>query len=219
MDTLLVLLLLVALVVLFVYIIKGFIAVFKKNGTAKQHFKKAGISFGVIFLIFIIIGFTQPSTEKELTAEEKAQVEAKAEEAAKEKAEEEAAAKKKAEEEKKAKEEAERKAAEKKANAKPIEYAQLKKNPDRYEGEYVKYYGQIVQIIEDDDYTNIRLAVTKDEFGYNYDDIIFVEYDGLTDFVEDDEVTVYGTISGEYSYTSQAGWEISVPGLLADEIE
>ena len=53
----------------------------------------------------------------------------------------------------------------------------------------------------------------------DFNDIIFVEYAGLTEFVEDDVVTVYGEIYGTYSYTSQAGWEISLPGLIADSIE
>ncbi|WP_163100073.1 hypothetical protein [Peribacillus alkalitolerans] len=134
----------------------------------------------------------------------------------------------KAEAEQKAKEEQERKAAAekaakeaaaKKANAKTIPYAQLEKNPDRYKDEYVKYTGQIVQIMEGDNLTQIRLAVTKDSYGYSISDIIFVEYTGLTDFVEDDIVTIYGTVYGKYSYTSQANYEISLPGIIADSVE
>ncbi|MFJ7640236.1 hypothetical protein [Peribacillus sp. NPDC097225] len=153
-------------------------------------------------------------------AKQKAEEKAKAEEEAKAKAEAEKKAKEKAEAEAKAKAEAKKKAkAEKKANAPTIPYAQLKKNPNKHKGEYVKYKGQIVQITEDNDYTNIRLAVTQSSYGYSYDDIVFIEYDGTTDFVEEDVITVYGEIYGDYSYTSQAGWEISIPGLLAEEIE
>ncbi|WP_108669136.1 hypothetical protein [Peribacillus acanthi] len=134
----------------------------------------------------------------------------------------------KAEAEQKAKEEQERKAAAekaakeaaaKKANAKTIPYKQIEKNPDRYKDEYVKYTGQIVQIMEGDNLTQIRLAVTKDSYGYSFSDIIFVEYAGLTDFVEDDIVTIYGTVYGAYSYTSQANYEISLPGIIADSVE
>lgn len=164
-----------------------------------------------------------PEEKAEREAKEKAAAEQKAKEEAERKAKEEAEAKAKAEAEAKAKAEAEKKAQEeaaaKKANAKPIEYAQLKKNPDRYAGEYVKYTGEIIQIMEGDNVTQIRLAVTKDSYGYDVNDIIFVEYAGLTEFVEEDVITVYGEIYGEYSYTSQAGWEISLPGLLAESIE
>jgi len=46
-----------------------------------------------------------------------------------------------------------------------------------------------------------------------------VEYDQNTEFVDEDIVTVYGMVYGAYSYTSQADWEITVPGILADWIE
>lgn len=161
--------------------------------------------------------------EEAAAKKKKEEAERKAKEEAEKKAKAEAEAKAKAEAEKKAKEEAERKAKEeaaaKKANAQPIEYAKLKKNPDRYAGEYVKYTGEIIQIMEGDNITQIRLAVTKSSYGYDFNDIVFVEYIGLTDFVEEDVITVYGTIYGEFSYTSQAGWEIALPGMLAESIE
>ena len=119
----------------------------------------------------------------------------------------------------KAEEKAKKEAEEKKANAQPIKYAQFKKNPDRHTGEYVKYEGQIIQIMEGDDLTQIRLAVTQDSFGWNSNDLIFVEYDGLTDFVEEDVVTIYGEVYGSYNYESQAGWDITLPAVLADTIE
>lgn len=158
-------------------------------------------------------------------AKKKAEQKAKAEAEAKEMAKQEAAAKKKAEAEQKAKEEREAKEAaakaeaEKKANAKIIEYAQMIKNPDRHAGEYVKYRGEIVQIQEGDDMTVIRLAVTQESYGWNPNEVIWVEVDGYTDFVDEDVVTVYGTVVGKHSYTSQAGWEITVPAMLADTVE
>ena len=157
---------------------------------------------------------------KEETPEEKAAREAKeAEEkaVAEQKAKEEAEAKAKAEEEARIK--AEQDAAAKKANAKTIDYPQLKKNPDRYKGEYVKYKGKILQILEGDNVTNIRLAVTPNSYGYDVNDVIFIEYAGYTDYVDDDIITVYGEIYGSYSYKSQAGFDISLPGLIAKEFE
>lgn len=109
-----------------------------------------------------------------------------------------------------------------KTKAKTIDYAQLEKNTSRYEGELVKYTGQILEITEyndDGNYTHLRLAVTETDFGWDSDDAIYVEYDGYTDFVEDDIVTIYGEIYGPYSYTSVAGWEITIPCVIAQIIE
>ena len=176
-------------------------------------------------------------TKKELSAEEKAEAEVKKkEEEARLKKEEEEKAKK-AEEDRIAKEKAEeerlareaelakeleealaKEEAERKANAQPIPYAQLKKNPDRYAYEYVKYTGEIIQILEGDNITNIRLAVTKTSYGYDFSDIVFIEYVGYTDFVDGDVVTVYGYVYGSYTYESQAGYNITLPGILADEV-
>ncbi|MFS8630046.1 MAG: Ig-like domain-containing protein, partial [Bacillales bacterium] len=74
-------------------------------------------------------------------------------------------------------------AAEKKAqykkSCKTISYKKLKKNADRYKGDRYKARGQIIQIMENDDTTVMRIAVTKDSWGYwNYDDVIYVEYEG-----------------------------------------
>ena len=49
--------------------------------------------------------------------------------------------------------------------------------------------------------------------------MIWVDYDGTTDYVEDDVVTFWGEVLGTKTYTSQAGWEISVPEVKADEFK
>ncbi|MDM5245773.1 Slp family lipoprotein [Lysinibacillus sp. G4S2] len=208
-------------------------------GLIRKKKMKGGLVLGISIVVFIV-GFimvptngTESSTDskdnekvetvakpKEETPEEKAAREKKeAEEKAlaEQKAKEEAEAKAKAEEEARIK--AEQAAAAKKANAKTIDYPQLKKNPDRYKGEYVKYTGKILQILEGDNVTNIRLAVTPTSYGYDPNDVIFIEYYGYTDFVDDDIITVYGEIYGSYSYKSQAGFDIALPGLLAKEFE
>ncbi|KAA6473741.1 hypothetical protein [Bacillus swezeyi] len=55
----------------------------------------------------------------------------------------------------------------KKQSAKEIRFAELNKNPDKHSGEFVKYQGEIVQIMENDDSTDNRLAVTKTSYGYD----------------------------------------------------
>jgi hypothetical protein len=245
METLGVLIFGISFLAIPVLIIMGLVSLFKKNGKAKRRFLWAVGAF----VLMIIGGNIMDAAEENATetaatvneevkdevkgetseekaareAEEKAEAEAKAKAEEEQKAKEEAEGKAKAEEEAKKAEEAriaaEKEAAEKKANAKPMEYAQLKKNPNRHAGTYVKYTGEILQIQEGDGFTVIRLAVTKDSYGYNPNDVIWVEYLGYTDFVDEDIVTVYGEIMGEHSYTSQAGWDITIPSMFADSIE
>lgn len=167
------------------------------------------------------------SSEAYLVFKEKADAEIKAEKerlaaekAAKEKAEaekaeqERIAAEEKAKQEKLAAEEAERQKYER-----TIDFAHLNKNADKYAGEPYKFYGQIVQIMESNNYTTIRMSVTQTSYGWSSSDIIYVEYDGTTDFVEDDVITVYGTVFGSHSYTSQAGYNISLPAVIAKQIK
>ncbi|MCK1984980.1 MULTISPECIES: hypothetical protein [Peribacillus] len=47
--------------------------------------------------------------------------------------------------------------------------------------------------------------VTKESYGYNPNDIIFIGYGVTTEYVDEDVITVYGEMTGEYSYQSQAG--------------
>lgn len=103
---------------------------------------------------------------------------------------------------------------EKKANAKTMEYGQLEKNPDRHKGEYVTFTGEILEIGEDSGYTIMRIAV--DDW---YEDILWVEQEGYNDFISGDIVTIYGEVFGSVSYTSQAGWDITIPGIMADIVE
>lgn len=107
----------------------------------------------------------------------------------------------------------------KKQEAVALDFKQLNKNPDRHAGEYVKYTGEILQIQEGSGVTVIRLGVTKTSYGYSASDVIWVEYVGYTDFVDDDVVTVYGTVIGSHSYTSTIGATITLPAIMADIIE
>lgn len=241
MDNLFLIISVFSLSAIVIFGIMAVVQFMKKDSIkGKKQLKMAGIFAAVMVISFIGFGVTTDSTETtskekakvstskeqdqpketEETPEEKAVREAKE---AEEKALAEQKAKEVAEAEAKAAEEArlqaEQEAAAKKTNAQTIEYAQLKKNPDRYTGEYVKYSGEILQILEGDNVTHIRLAVTKTSYGYDPNDVIFIEYPGYTDFVDNDIVTVYGEIYGSYSYESQAGFNISLPGLIADTVE
>lgn len=154
---------------------------------------------------------------------DKAEAEAREAKAKQEKAEAEAAEKKKKEEEaaaKKKKEEEEAAAAESKEKMgydTGITYDNLARNPDDYEGEKVKFYGKVLQVIEGDGTVQIRLAVNDD-----YDTVLLGEYDSsivTSRVLEDDEITIYGTSAGLISYESTMGGTITIPAVLIDKID
>jgi len=48
---------------------------------------------------------------------------------------------------------------------------------------------------------------------------ILIEYDGTAKYIDEDVSNVYGGMTGEYSYQSQAGWDISISSMFADSFE
>lgn len=98
--------------------------------------------------------------------------------------------------------------------AEPLNYKQLSKNADKFAGRFVKGRGRIYQIDEETDgaetITTGGLNVTHQGYGY-WDDNVRFMMAGENDFVEDDIVSFYGVVLGDYTYESQAGWNITVP--------
>ncbi|MGH0803090.1 hypothetical protein ACQVTZ_24595 [Bacillus cereus] len=171
--------------------------------------------------------------KKELTAEEKAAAEqaaaekAAAEKAAAEKAAAEKAAAEQAAAEKAAAEQAaaEKAAAEKAAKEEEerigyetgITYDQLARTPDDFKGKKAKFTGKVLQVMEGQGETQLRIAVNG-----NYDKVLYVVYksDILNSRVlEKDNVTVKGKSAGIYTYKSTMGGEISIPAMLVEKID
>lgn len=154
---------------------------------------------------------SEKEKERKIAEEEKKK---KAEEAkAKKKAKEKEEAKKAAEAEERRKQEEE----EKKGYDTGITYDQLARTPDDFEGEKVKFKGKVIQVMEGDDSTQLRVAVNDD-----YDNVIYVEYeDGIVDsrVLEDDQITIMGISAGLLSYSSTMGGKITIPAILVDKIE
>ncbi|WP_255290384.1 hypothetical protein [Bacillus thuringiensis] len=81
--------------------------------------------------------------------------------------------------------------------------------------EFVKCQGEILQTMERGNSTMIRLAVTKESYGYDSNDIIYITYDGTTQFIDQDIVTVYGRVMGSHTYKSTAIYKIMLPYIEA----
>ena len=98
-----------------------------------------------------------------------------------------------------------------------ITYEQLARNPDDYEGEKVTFTGEVVQVMEDTDYIEIRLAVDGD-----YDTIIYGGYDSsIVDsrVLEEDTITIYGVSVGTVTYETVLGDTVTIPGVEIDRID
>lgn len=96
-----------------------------------------------------------------------------------------------------------------------LTYAHLKKNADRHKGQVMWLRGQIMTIREEGKVTQIQLQTKHRGYGI-WSDQVMVFYAGLTPFVEKKVIRVAGKVLGDYSYTSRAGWKMSVPAVKAD---
>lgn len=101
-----------------------------------------------------------------------------------------------------------------KDNCSVISFKKLDKNSIKYYGQSVKFTGKVLEIQEDNDEGCIRLATDGD-----YGDVIFISYTGTNDILEGEKITVYGDIMGDYTYTSQANYEITLPWIYARYFE
>lgn len=231
LNTLFALLFFVCLIALIIGVIKPQLVI--RWGLEEKRNRKSVLKFygiGVIAM-FILFGVTSEDTKKteeaktteakpakaeqkkELTAEEKAAAEqAAAEKAAAEKAAAEQAAAEKAAAEKAAKEEEERIGYET-----GITYDQLARTPDDFKGKKAKFTGKVLQVMEGQGETQLRVAVNGD-----YDKVLYVAYksDILNSRVlEKDNVTVKGKSAGIFTYKSTMGGEISIPAMLVEKID
>jgi hypothetical protein len=106
-----------------------------------------------------------------------------------------------------------------KAACEEISYKDLARSADKYEGSKVKFTGEIQQIAYDSDSgeSEYLIAVTKDEYDL-WDDNVYVYFDNTesdTKLLEEDVVTFYGEASGDKTYTSVLGEEITIPAVTA----
>lgn len=157
---------------------------------------------------------TAEAEQQKVAAEKAKKEQEEADAAAKAAAESEAAAAKAAAESEAA---AAKAAEEAKGYESGITYDQLARTPDDYKGQKVKFSGKVLQVLEGDTEVDIRLATSG-----GYDNVIFAAYakDLVTSrILEDDQITIYGTSLGLYSYESTMGGTITIPSIWIDKID
>ena len=107
-----------------------------------------------------------------------------------------------------------------------ISYEELARYPDKYKGQYVKFRGEVIQVIEGGLFTTkyaFRINVTQQGSYYTYwDDTVYVTYKPKSSdeakILEDDIVTFYGVFDGDYTYTTVLGARVTVPSVDAEYI-
>ncbi len=90
-------------------------------------------------------------------------------------------------------------------------------DPLSFKGIKVKYDGTIERIFRIGGATDILLNVNGDPV--RPEDSIFIWYLGKTDVLENDTIQIWGQVRGSYSYTSVAGWRMTLPLVMAEYIE
>lgn len=108
-----------------------------------------------------------------------------------------------------------------KNKCKSISYTDLSRYPDDYEGEYVTFYGKVVQICSEASsslyYSTYRVAVSGD-----YDAVIYIFIDNYGSgkrILEDDWITIYGRYDGLYSYTTVMGAKKTIPSIKVEYVD
>ena len=97
-------------------------------------------------------------------------------------------------------------------------YTTLARDPESYKGTKVRFRGKVLQEGDvGDGMRYIRFAVDS-----NYDAVLFVTY---TDdqvsvrILDDDILTIYGTVAGDYSYETVMGATVTLPWVHTDIID
>ena len=112
------------------------------------------------------------------------------------------------------------------AGCQVLTYEEIARNPDNYYGTKAAFTGEVVQV-QEGILKNVvlRVNVTKQEYQYidtvTWKDTIYVEYkykDGESKILDDDIVTIYGTLKGSKTYTTVLGASVTIPRLDAKYI-
>lgn len=105
-------------------------------------------------------------------------------------------------------------AAELKKIYKKLEYKTYFRNADNYKGDKFVIAGRVLQVIKDSDGISLRVGTRR-----RYHDVVYVFIKEIPDFniIENDDITIYCTAAGTYTYTTTMNSEITIPFMIADE--
>ena len=108
------------------------------------------------------------------------------------------------------------------ASCQDFSYEDIARNPNNYKGKNAKFTGKVIQVQEGLlNSVTLRVEVTQGEYGI-WDDTVYVNYkykdDNESKILEDDIITMYGTIDGLKTYTTILGGEVTIPEMTVKYI-
>lgn len=112
--------------------------------------------------------------------------------------------------------------AEYKAACTSVSYDNLARDPDGWRGTYVKIPGTVFQVIENGD-SCILMVNMKSSDPYSFEvHHVYVTYtkkSSSDNFLENDDVMIYGKAMGTQTYTTVLGAQRTIPKVYAGYIE
>ena len=99
-----------------------------------------------------------------------------------------------------------------------IQYKDAMRYPDRYKNSCCSFSGMVLQVMYNDNGTTTYRVSSKGR----YSDVVYVIIQNsaiTTPVIEDDKVTVYGRLAGNYTYTSVQNVSITIPLVNAERVD
>lgn len=106
-----------------------------------------------------------------------------------------------------------------------VSYDELARTPDKYDGQLVKFKGEVVQVVESFGKSVVyRVNVTKENNPYIdlWTDTVYVEYrmeDNTPRILEGDIVVLYGESNNTVTYEAVLGNSVTIPAIKAKYID
>ena len=102
-----------------------------------------------------------------------------------------------------------------KNTAESFEYNDLARFPEKYQGNYLYFTGDVIQKTDD----ILRVNVTKGEYDFWEDTVYVILKDKNARILEDDIVKMWGVSDGNISYTAVLGQKITIPQIKVYTVE
>ena len=104
---------------------------------------------------------------------------------------------------------------------KQLNFKEISRDPNAYDGEYYSFTGKVLQVLEGSDYGGTTSTTMRIATKGNYDNVVYVTYERPNNdkrILEDDRVTVYGVCKGLYTYETIMGGSVTLPKFVAETV-
>jgi hypothetical protein len=98
-----------------------------------------------------------------------------------------------------------------------VDYKQLNSNPRLYTRRLAKFTGYVNQVQELNGKGIIFLQLQKEKPS-NPDELVYINYSGHIDIVENEMITVYGFVTGTAGYIPETNVQITIPKIMSCKI-